>query len=404
MTAMTMKEITTALHGAKVLVLGGSGVIGSRLVEVLAGEIGAEVAVVVRTLSKAVRLARHPVHLIPGDVRDPLMLDRAMEEFDLVIDLTYPKEGPLSQRCKDAIEMAGTIAEAAVKRNVRRLVHLSTFSVYGPLRGEMLDETAARRPGADPYGAGKLAGENEMLRHAREQGAPIVILQPTVVYGPFAGWTLGPIQQLRSGTVVLPDEGRGICNAVYLDDVVQAILRATVVPDIEGEVFLVSGDPVPTWKDFYGAYEAMLGFTSTQAMDTAAIRAHLKAQTKAARPMRQLLEIIRQDGTLRQTVLKLPGIAQVYAAARSLLPEAGMEGVKDHLMNRTQADAVPAKPLLFPSAALLGIMASNTRVSVEKARVRLGFVPVNNLDVGMQLTNDWAEWGRLLEEPNNIGN
>ena len=396
MTAPTMQAVAAALRGAKVLVLGGSGVIGSRLVEVLVGEIGAEVAAVVRTLSKAVRMARYPVRLISGDVRDLALLDRAMAGCDVVIDLAYPKEGTRNKRCKDARRMAGTIAQAVLDQHVRRLVHLSTISAYGPLHGAMLDESALRRPGADPYGASKLAGELEMLQYARERRAPIVVLQPTVVYGPFAGWTLGPINQLRNGTVVLPDGGRGICSAVYLDDVVQAILRAAVAPDVEGEVFLVSGEPAPTWKEFYGAYEAMLGYSSTQALGTAAIRARLKAQAKAARPARRLVEIIRRDGSLRQAVLGLPGLAQLYSAVQFLLPQGNMASVKNRLMNRTSTTNLPPKPLLFPSAVQLGIMASTPQVSIDKARRQLGFVPVYDLKAGMRMTRDWAEWARLL--------
>lgn len=396
MTTATMQEITEALRGTKVLVLGGSGVIGSRLVEVLAGEIGISVAVVVRTLSKAVRLARYPVRLIPGDVRDPALLDQAMQGVELVIDLTYPKEGARNERCRDAVRMAHTIAEATVRHNIRRLVHLSTISVYGPLHGDILEESAPHRPGTDPYGASKLAGEREMLRHARQWHAPIVVLQPTVVYGPFAGWTLGPIRQLRSASVVLPDSGSGTCNAVYLDDVIQAILRAAVVPDIEGEVFLISGDPAPTWKQFYGAYETMLGFSSTKAMDTATIQANLQAQAKAALPTRRLIEIIRRDGDLRQTLLKLPGIAQIYAVAGLLLSPARMEGFKDSLMKRAHPDTALDKPLLYPSAAQLGIMEPHTRVSIAKARRRLGFVPAFDLEAGMRITRDWADWARLL--------
>ncbi len=393
---MTMRGILEALRGSRVLVLGGSGVIGSRLVEVLAGEAGTEVAVVVRTLCKAVRLARYPVRLIPGDVCDPAVLDQAMRGFDLVIDLTYPKEGRRNERCRDAIQMARTIAEAALRHNVRRLVHLSTISVYGPLRGDVLEESAPRRPGSDMYGASKLAGEREMLRYASDRHAPIVVLQPTVVYGPFAGWTVGPIRQLHSASVVVPDGGSGTCNAVYLDDVIQAILRVAVVPGIDGEVFLISGDPAPTWKQFYGAYEAMLGVCSTTAMEAAAIHAHLNARAKAARPTRQVIEIIRRDGTLRQALLTLPGIAQVYAAAGMLLSPSRMDGVKDHLMRRNTSDVVPPKPLLYPSAAQLGIMKPYTRVSIEKARRQLGYVPLFDLEAGMRLTRDWADWAKLL--------
>jgi nucleoside-diphosphate-sugar epimerase len=237
-----------------------------------------------------------------------------------------------------------------------------------------------------------------MLRHAHERRAPIVVLQPTVVYGPFAGWTLGPIRQLRDQTVVLPNDGRGVCNAVYLDDVVQAIMRAAVAPDIDGEVFLISGDPAPTWRAFYGAYEAMLGVSSIRGMDAAAIHRHLKAQAKAARPIRRILDIVRADGALRQAVLSLPGLSLFYSAVQLALPQEQMEHVKDRLMNRKAETAALSseKPLLFPSSAQLGIMASSARVCIDKARRLIGFDPGYNLETGMRATREWVEWARLL--------
>ena len=391
------KPLTDALAGAKVLVLGGSGVIGSRLVEVLVEGCRADVSVLVRNLAKAVRIARHPVELIHGDVSDAELLARAMQGKDIVVDCTFPKEGDFKARCAGARAMARTIGEAVLGQSVRRLVHLSTISVYGRPSGAVLDETAPRQPGNDAYGASKLASEQEMLRQHRERGLPAVVLQPTIVYGPFTGWTAGPIGQLKSGTFVLPDSGRGACNAVYLDDVVQAILRAAVADGVGGEVMLVSGDPVPSWKAFYGAYESMLGFSSTGAMSEAEIQNALAAQAKAGRPARRLLQRLRDDAALRQMVLGLPVVAQGYAAVKALMPKDRMEGIKDRMLDRrAPAAATPAKPLLFPTQVQLGIYVPETRVSIDRARRLLGYAPAFDLERGMALTRAWAEWARLL--------
>jgi nucleoside-diphosphate-sugar epimerase len=385
------------LAGAKVLVLGGSGVIGSRLVDVLVEGCGAEVSVLVRNLANAVCVARHPVQLIHGDVADAALLEQAMAGKDIVIDCTFPKEGDFKQRCEGARVMAQTIGEAALARGVRRLVHLSTISVYGRPEGAVLDETAPRRPGDDAYGASKLAGEQEMLRLHRERGVPVVILQPTIVYGPFTGWSAGPIGQLKSGTFVLPNEGRGACNAVYLDDVVHAILRAAVADGVAGEVMLVSGDPVPTWRAFYGAYESMLGFTSTASMTEAEIRDALAARAKAARPAQWLLRRLREDAPLRQMVLGLPVAAQALWALKRLTPQARMEGFKDRVLDRRPGTAQPpARPLLFPSLVQLGVYAPQTKVSIDKARRLLGYAPGFDLERGMALTQAWAQWARII--------
>jgi len=384
------------LEGMKVLVLGGSGVIGSRLVEALVGKVGAEVSVVVRNLAKAVRIARHPVELIKGEVTDASLLEQAMQGKDVAIDLTFPKEGGFDEKCENAREMARTIGAAVIKKGVHRLVHLSTISVYGRPSGAILDERSPRAPGKDPYGASKLAGEEEMLRIHREQQVPVVILQPTIVYGPFTGWSAGPISQLTDGIFVLPNEGRGTCNAIYLDDVVQAILRATVAEGVEGEVFLISGDPAATWKQFYGAYENMLGFTSTRSMTEAEIRTALDARAKAGRPASRLMAALKRDVELRQVVLGLPVISQLYGVVKGLTSKERMEGIKDRMLDRKAPPKKSKKPLIFPTGVQLGIYVPETRVSVTKARERLGYAPFYDLEKGMEQTRAWAAWARLL--------
>ena len=90
----------------------------------------------------------------------------------------------------------------------------------------------------------------------RDGGVDATIIQPTIVYGPFSGyWTERPAAMLTAGVVILPAPGDGICNAVYVDDVVQALILAAQRDEAAGESFLVSGPEHPTWLDFYHAYE-----------------------------------------------------------------------------------------------------------------------------------------------------
>ena len=63
---------------------------------------------------------------------------------------------------------------------------------------------------------------------------------------------------LINGTVILPDEGEGICNAVYVDDVVDAMILAAKNPAAVGQRFLISGDPI-TWAQFYEALAKAAG-------------------------------------------------------------------------------------------------------------------------------------------------
>jgi len=66
------------------------------------------------------------------------------------------------------------------------------------------------------------------------------------------GWpfTIDPLRELSTRKVALVNGGEGLCNAIYIDDLVDGMLLAAETPAAVGEVFLISGEePVP-WKDF----------------------------------------------------------------------------------------------------------------------------------------------------------
>ena len=73
------------------------------------------------------------------------------------------------------------------------------------------------------------------------------------------------LKQLRSGLVPLIDGGAGICNAVYIDDVAEAVLLAAEREQAVGEAFLISGEPI-TYRDFYERFAQMLGGQRTVPM------------------------------------------------------------------------------------------------------------------------------------------
>ena len=58
-----------------------------------------------------------------------------------------------------------------------------------------------------------------------------------------------------------------LCNAVYIDDVVQALILAASEDKAVGEAFLISEEEPVKWQEFYGPYERMLGVESTISMN-----------------------------------------------------------------------------------------------------------------------------------------
>jgi len=67
------------------------------------------------------------------------------------------------------------------------------------------------------------------------------------------------------------------------------------------------------------------------------------------------------------------------------------------MLESNRANPEPQTPLIFPTTNQLGIYVPQTQVSIAKAQEELGYVPAHDLQFGMQLTRDWAEWARLLD-------
>jgi nucleoside-diphosphate-sugar epimerase len=400
---VNLTEARAALRGRHVLVTGGSGFIGGRLVERLVRECGAQVRVLVRGYASAARLARFALDFVHGDVTDAAAMTAAARDCDVVFHCAYGTSG--SQRLRARVNREGTqqaLAAAAAAR-ASRLVHLSTLMVYGRTADGDLDETAPRRRFGNPYTDSKLVAEQLAVEWARAGRAPAVVLQPTAVYGPYGGvWTERPLFELRTGRVILIDGGEGTANHVYVDDLVSAMLLAAVAPDVVGEAFLISSaDPV-SWRELYGAFERMLGHQSTIAMSADEARDYWR-QWKRPSLGSELQAAVRIDPALRERLLETREVRVLRETASAWLPEATQQRIKARIgmgaraasPPRTQSSAVegPIHPL---TPDLIDFFAARTRVRIDKAERLLGYRPAFDLAAGMALTEQWARWANLL--------
>jgi len=243
----------------RVLVTGASGFVGRRLVERLVLEAGAFVRAMVRSYGAGGPLARFPVELVRGDILDRASVREAVAGCEVVFHCATGTSWILRERRRVEIEGARNLLEEALPVGAR-VVHLSSLLVYGVTPDGDLDESAPRMKTGDLYADAKLAAEQIIATYARR--LPVTILQPTAVYGPWAGvYGTSILRALRTSRVPLVDGGRGICNVVYVDDLVTALLAAATREEAVGETFLVSGPDHVTWKSLYERFSRMLGVT-----------------------------------------------------------------------------------------------------------------------------------------------
>ncbi len=233
------------------LITGASGFIGSRLCDYFATEAAQGHLRMVRSPAAASALIAAGQQAVAADLLRPEQVGAALQGCDAVVHLAHGNEGPKATR---------TLVDAAIAQKVSRFVHISTMSVHGPAPGpEAAREDTARigRYGND-YSDSK-AEQEEIVQAAFDRGdLPAVILRPTVVYGPGAHFVQQVIEQARAGEVSLFDGGRGVCNAVYVDDVCRAIDAALTHDEALGQAMFINADQAVSWGEFIKAFAAMV--------------------------------------------------------------------------------------------------------------------------------------------------
>jgi dihydroflavonol-4-reductase len=229
----------------RAFVTGGTGFIGSRVVKRLRDR-GDEVVVLARSPEKAAGL---DAEVVQGDLGDADAIRRGMEgcqaAFHIAADYRVGLPKAKRESMYDA-NVRGTqrVLDAAADAGVDRVVYVSTVNAFGNTGGQTVDETYSRNEadGFVSYYDETKYRAHKLTQERAAAGAPVVIVQPGLVYGPGDHAIVGDlIEQASTGKMparAFPELGY---NAVFVDDVADGIILAHDKGQL-GESYVLGGE------------------------------------------------------------------------------------------------------------------------------------------------------------------
>ncbi|WP_269515468.1 SDR family NAD(P)-dependent oxidoreductase [Brevundimonas subvibrioides] len=235
-----------SLAGRPVLVTGAGGFIGSQLCERLVAD-GAEVRALVRYTSDGDAgwldrsSIRKDIEVVRGDLADRDSVFAACRGREVVFHLGALIAIPYSYEAPESYVRTNILGTLNVLQAVRelavgRLVHTSTSEVYGSAQTVPMTE-AHPLVGQSPYSASKIGADKLAESYHRSFETPVVTLRPFNTFGPrqSARAVIPSItMQLLTGRTIRLGDTRPTRDFVFVDDTVDAFVRAATATGIEG--------------------------------------------------------------------------------------------------------------------------------------------------------------------------
>jgi len=246
----------------KVLVTGGSGFIGSHVVDKLKDK-----GVDVRVYDMVIPTFRDDIEYYQGSLLDRSTLGMAMEGIDIVFhlgaiaDVKEVYENPIYS---ESINTRGTInvLEASKNGGVLKLVYGSTTWVYSDTDKKFVDESTPLHAPSHLYTATKIASEYYCQTYFKLYGLKTTILRYGIPYGPRArDRTVIPVfvrKALNNEPLTIAGDGSQFRNFVYVEDLAEGnVLGACKIAD--NKIYNLEGDVKISIKDIAETIKKILG-------------------------------------------------------------------------------------------------------------------------------------------------
>lgn len=254
-----------------ILVTGAGGFVGSKVVESLLDRGFRNIVCFVRSSGKAAKLETAlqgrakgaQLRVVKGNLLSPQDCEAASKDVALVYHLAAGiGEKSYPDAFMNSVVTTRNLLDACLQHGrLRRFVLVSSFSVYSnrnKANGRLLDESCPLEDRADlrgeAYCFGKLKQEEIVAEYGKKFGVRYAILRPGSVYGAEKPAITGRVGIDTFG-VFLHLGGSNTIPFTYVDNCAEAIILAGLVKGVDGEIFNVVDDDLPSSRRFLRLYK-----------------------------------------------------------------------------------------------------------------------------------------------------
>ncbi len=283
--------------------------------------------------SKAAKLG---IEIIVGNITDLDVAKKACQGIDIVLHTAeMAKEGgAIKDFRKVNVDGTANMAKAAKQAGVKTFVHLSNVLVYGFNYSDRITEDGPLVGENNPYCQTKIEAEKIILEQNSPPEFGVIVIRAGDVYGPESiPWVVRPVELMRQKLFAYVNDGKGVMNHVYVDNLIYAIFLA-IEKQAYGEIFNITDGAETSWKEYFTRLAEIVDLPAPSSMPKDEIKLFLR---------------LRNQGQ------------KLFRKETDILPES------------------------------IDFMSRPHAYSIVKAKTMLNYQPKISLDEGMQLTKKWLQ-------------